>query len=69
MAARIIISVIINILLIIWFVIYAIRYYLGQNFVAYILKNKGSLDRIHRLQMRKKAERKPLKGFLLTSIF
>ena len=66
MIVRLIVSIIINIVLLVWFVLYAIRYNLVQSFVAHILKNKGSLDRIHRLQMRRKAGRKELKGFFYT---
>ncbi len=66
MVARIIICSIMNILLIAWLIVYAIKYHLGQNLIAYILKNRGLIDRTHRLQMRRKAERKPLKGFLST---
>ncbi len=66
MVVRIIMSILINLILLVWFVIYTIRYNLGQSFIAHVLKNKGSIDRIHRLQMRRKAGRKKLTGFLDT---
>lgn len=66
MIIRLIATIIINVILLIWFVIYAIRYNLMQSLMAHILKNKGSLDRIHRLQMRRKAARKEVTGFFYT---
>ncbi len=67
MTIRILISILLNVFLLVWFVMYAIRYHLGEAFIAFVLNNKGSIDRVHRLQMRTKAERKELSGFLKTT--